>query len=155
MKQLKAFFLTLVVIIMLGLVLIVGKGYIKGYLKGEAFNKPASKASTSESSAGSDVVIERSKHANPIKKAVVSEAIDAYISSSDDAQVKEVYDSMSEHDKDIVTDIIADNISLDAITEVQTLVNSGDEDAIQNYAKDKLSDEDQEILLKLMDKYGN
>ena len=92
------------------------------------------------------------KSANPITKAIVSEALDSYAEQST-GKTKEIYESMSEEDKDTVTEIIANNVSLDSVSEVQSYVNSGDASGLMDYAEENLSEEELEELKDIMSKY--
>ena len=60
---------------------------------------------------------------------------------------------MSEEDKDTVTEIIANNVSLDSVSEVQSYVNSGDASGLMDYAEENLSEEELEELKDIMSKY--
>ena len=117
-----------------------------------------SKKSSDSADAGNDdssssaASTKRESKANPITKAVVEKAMDAYIETAD-SDTKARFNSMSEEDKDIVTDIIAENVSLDSISEVQSYVAKGDKDAVAKYAQENLSEEDQKILIEIMSKY--
>jgi hypothetical protein len=95
---------------------------------------------------------EEKKSANPIKKAIVSEAIDTYAEKSS-GKTKEIFDSMSEEDKDTVTEIIANNVSLDTVSEVQSYVNSEDASGLMEYAEENLSEEELKELEDIMSKY--
>ncbi len=111
--------------------------------------------SDSAASASSEIIIKRESNADPITRKIVETAMNAYIKSSKDKDVTDVYSSMSEEDKDIVIDMIAENISLSSISEMQEIMSSGDEDALTKYAEKNLSKEDQEIFAQIMKKYGN
>ena len=62
---------------------------------------------------------------------------------------------MSEEDKDTVTEIIANNVSLDAISDVQSYISEGDTSALLDYATENLSEEETEKLSEIMQKYVN
>ena len=109
--------------------------------------------SDSAAAASSEIIIKRESNADPITRTIVETAMNAYIKSSKDKDVTDVYSSMSEEDKDIVIDMIAENISLSSISEMQEIMSSGDEDALTKYAEKNLSKEDQEIFHQIMKKY--
>ena len=137
MKAAKAFFITLFVVLLIGIVFLVGKNSIMKDVK-------ATQQQTQSN--------EEKKSANPIKKAIVSEAIDTYAEKSS-GKTKEIFDSMSEEDKDTVTEIIANNVSLDTVSEVQSYVNSEDASGLMEYAEENLSEEELKELEDIMSKY--
>jgi uncharacterized protein YxeA len=137
MKAAKAFFITLVVVLLIGAIFLIGKDSIMKDVK-------ATQEQTQSDS--------EKKSANPITKAIVSEALDSYAEQST-GKTKEIYESMSEEDKDTVTEIIANNVSLDSVSEVQSYVNSGDASGLMDYAEENLSEEELEELKDIMSKY--
>ena len=137
MKAAKAFFITLFVVLLIGVIFLVGKNSIMKDVK-------ATQQQTQSN--------EEKKSANPIKKAIVSEAIDTYAEKSS-GKTKEIFDSMSEEDKDTVTEIIANNVSLDTVSEVQSYVNSEDASGLMEYAEENLSEEELKELEDIMSKY--
>ena len=137
MKAAKAFFITLVVVLLIGAIFLIGKDSIMKDVK-------ATQEQTQSDS--------EKKSANPITKAIVSEALDSYAEQST-GKTKEIYESMSEEDKDTVTEIIANNVSLDSVSEVQSYVNSGDASGLMDYAEENLSEEELEELKNIMSKY--
>ena len=137
MKAAKAFFITLVVVLLIGAIFLIGKDSIMKDVK-------ATQEQTQSDS--------EKKSANPITKAIVSEALDSYAEQST-GKTKEIYESMSEEDKDTVTEIIANNVSLDSVSEVQSYVNNGDASGLMDYAEENLSEEELEELKDIMSKY--
>ncbi len=139
MKAAKSFAITLAVILAIGGIFLVGKNSIKKDVE-----------TTVEATETAKVT--KKSTANPIKKAIVSEALDTYVEQKGGV-VKEVVDSMSEEDKDTVTEIIADNVSIDSISDVQSYISSGDSAGLMKYAQENLSEEEQAELLEIMAKY--
>ena len=135
MKAAKAFGITLFVVLLIGVIFLISKDSIMKDVK-TTEEQTTTKTST----------------ANPITKAIVSEALDTYAENSD-GKAKEIYESMSEEDKDAVTEIIANNVSLDSVSEVQSYVNSGDASGLMDYAEENLSEEELEELKDIMSKY--
>ena len=135
MKAVKAFFITLAVVLLIGVIFLIGKNSIMKDVK-------ATQEQTSS----------ETKSANPVKKAIVSEALDSYAEKSS-GKTKEIYDSMSEEDKDTVTEIIANNVSIDSVSEVQSYISSGDTSGLMDYAEENLSEEELEELKDIMSKY--
>ena len=136
MKAAKAFGITLFVVLLIGVIFLVGRNSIMKDVKATQEQATTTKTST----------------ANPITKAIVSEALDTYAENAT-GKTKEIYESMSEEDKDTVTEIIANNVTIDSVSEVQSYVNSGDANGLMEYAKDNLSEEEVKELTKIMSKY--
>ena len=136
MKAAKAFGITLFVVLLIGVLFLVGRNSIMKDVKATQEQATTTKTST----------------ANPITKAIVSEALDTYAENAT-GKTKEIYESMSEEDKDTVTEIIANNVSIDSVSEVQSYVNSGDTNGLMEYAKENLSEEEVKELTEIMSKY--
>ncbi len=136
MKAAKAFGITLFVVLLIGVIFLVGRNSIMKDVKATQEQATTTKTST----------------ANPITKAIVSEALDTYAENAT-GKTKEIYESMSEEDKDTVTEIIANNVSIDSVSEVQSYVNNGDANGLMEYAKDNLSEEEVKELTEIMSKY--
>ena len=136
MKAAKAFGITLFVVLLIGVIFLVGRNSIMKDVKATQEQATTTKTST----------------ANPITKAIVSEALDTYAENAT-GKTKEIYESMSEEDKDTVTEIIANNVSIDSVSEIQSYVNSGDTNGLMEYAKDNLSEEEVKELTEIMSKY--
>ena len=136
MKAAKAFGITLFVVLLIGVIFLVGRNSIMKDVKATQEQATTTKTST----------------ANPITKAIVSEALDTYAENAT-GKTKEIYESMSEEDKDTVTEIIANNVSIDSVSEVQSYVNSGDANGLMEYAKNNLSEEEVKELTEIMSKY--
>ncbi len=152
MKALKAFTITLAIIVAVGAIALVA-GIIIHKNKNVGIDTSTVATSMNKSTADNTKKTKRKSKANPITKAVVSEALDSYVSGSDD-KTKEIYDSISEEDKDVVVDIIASNVSLGSISDVSEIASNGDKDALIEYAEENLPEEDQEELLSILSKYG-
>ena len=140
MKAFKSFAITLVIILAIGGIFLFAQKSIRKDVESSAETIEANKESKKSS-------------ANPIKKAIVSEALDQYIEKSD-GKVKEIGESMSEEDKDTVTEIIANNVELEDIPEVQSYISNGDTAGLMGYAQENLSSEEQAELAEIMLKYA-
>ena len=140
MKAFKSFIITLAIILAIGGIFLFAR---KSISKDVETTVETVEASTSS----------KKGTANPIKKAIVSEAVDQYIEKSD-GKVKEIAESMTEEDKDTVTEIIANNVELEDIPEVQSYISSGDTEGLMKYAKENLSEDEQAQLAELMLKYA-
>ncbi|RKM61931.1 hypothetical protein D6855_00500 [Butyrivibrio sp. CB08] len=140
MKAFRSFTITLVIILVIGGIFLFAQKSIKKDVESSAETIEANNE-------------EKTSTANPIKKAIVSEAMDQYIEKSD-GKVKEIAESMSEEDKDTVSEIIANNVELEDIPEVQSYISSGDTAGLMEYAQDNLSSEEQAELAEIMLKYA-
>ncbi len=139
MKAFKSFIITLVIIIAIGGIFLFARNSIK---KDVATTVESTESKQSKKST-----------ANPIKKAIVNEAIDQYVEKSD-GKAKEILDSMSEEDKDTVTEIIANNVDLEDIPEIKSYISNRDTAGLMQYAQENLSAEEQAELAELMVKYA-
>ena len=148
MKALRIFLITLAAIFVLGgVILVVGKK--SGDNKAASTNEAGVKT---ESTARTDNAREKSRKANPIVKAVVNEAMDKYLETAD-GKAKEIADSMSEEDKETVAEIIAANVSLDSISDVQKILADGNAEDLMEYAKENLPEEDVQQLTEILSEY--
>ena len=146
MKTLKPFLITLVIIIAIGTVFL----FVQKSPGNLSDNAVVEKSATSTIGAGNKKT--RAK-ANPVTKAIVSKTLDTVV-ENEGGQIKEAFDSMSKEDKDTVTEIIAANVSLDAISELSDAAAKNDTDAIMDYAAENLSEEDIEDLQSILEKYN-
>ncbi len=140
MKAFKSFVITLVIILAIGGIFLFAQKSIKKDVESSAETIEANQES-------------KKSTANPIKKAIVNEAMDQYIKKSD-GKVKEIADTMTEEDKDTVSEIIANNVELEDIPEVQSYISNGDAAGLMEYAQDNLSSEEQAELTEIMLKYA-
>lgn len=140
MKALKSFLITLAIIIIIGGIFLFAQKSISKDVETTVETTQAQKES-------------KKSTANPVKKAIVNEAMNQYIEKSD-GKAKEIMESMSEEDKDTVSEIIANNVELEDIPEIQSYISGGDSAGLMEYAKDNLSDEEQAELAEIMIKYA-
>ena len=150
MKPLKVFTITLAVILAVGAIALIAGTAIKKHNSAEGGSDSATSADSTSGEGSSKS--KRTSTANPITKAIVSEAIDSYVAGSDD-KTQELYDSMSEEDKEIVKDIIAENVSLGSVSDVTGLIANGDKEALITYAQENIPEDDQEELKDILSKY--
>jgi hypothetical protein len=156
MKVFKTFVITLVI------VLAIGGIYL--YSKDSLFQSDDVEVSES-AEAGSTKKAEKTGIAGAIdgaKKEVVKnvaktamdKAIDQYAEKSSD-EVKEKLESITEEDKDKVSEIIADNISIESMGDVESYISNKDMDGLMDYAEDKLTAEDYSELTGILEKYSD
>ena len=65
--------------------------------------------------------------------------------------VKKVIESISEEDKEVITEIIENHMDAETATEVMGYVQEGDQAALMEYATENLSPEE---IMELMEMYG-
>lgn len=153
-RIIKSFVVTFVIVLAIGAIFL--------YSKDSLFKN------NSESADQTGTLNADEKSANPITSAIndtkkeiiknvaktaVDKAVEQYAGDSD-SKVKEMYDSVSEEDKDKVADIIVDNMSIDDMTDVQEYISNQDVDGLKDYAKDKLTEEDYSELTDILEKYS-
>ena len=71
--------------------------------------------------------------------------------AGDNQEVKKVLESMSDEDKEVVTEIIENHMDAETATEIMGYVNDGDKAALMEYATENLSAEE---IMELMEMYG-
>ena len=71
----------------------------------------------------------------------------------DGKSAKDVYDSMSNEDKEKVQAIVDDHLDAKTASDIQSYVTSGDTEGLKDYAEQNLSDEEQQELLEMYNKY--
>ncbi|WP_026495622.1 hypothetical protein [Butyrivibrio sp. WCD3002] len=155
MKVVKAFVATLAVVLAIGGI----------YLYRADIARKASELISGEES----IEAEEAEKANPlaelgndIKKKAVKEITEAVVEQAikqyggDSAEdVQKIMDNVSEEDKDKVTEILIDNMSLDAISDVQSYVDDKNVEGLMEYAQDKLTAEDYSELTGIFEKYSD
>ena len=146
MKAIKPFFITLAIILAIGAIFLFVQKENKNDDNSEVTNQVTTEDAAEKNSKA------RTK-ANPVTKAIVSKTIDTIV-EKEGGKVQEAFDSMSEEDKDTVEEIIASNVSLDAISELSTAAAENDSDAVMKYAQENFSEEDIEDLQAILEKYN-
>ncbi|WP_029324569.1 hypothetical protein [Butyrivibrio sp. AE3004] len=89
-----------------------------------------------------------------VAKKVVDKAVEQYAGESS-SEVREMIDSVAEEDKDRITDIIVDNITIEDIPDVEAYISNKDVDGLKDYAKEKLTEEDYSELTGILEKYSD
>ena len=74
--------------------------------------------------------------------------------AGDNPEVKEMMESLSEEDKETVTEIISEHMDTETVTEVMEYVNEGDKEGLINYAVENLSPEEISELMEIYGRYG-
>ena len=159
MKVFKSFVITLVVVLAIGGIYLYSKDSL---LKTEDVEVTESAEGESTENAektektGIAGAIDGAKKevVKNVAKTAMDKAIDQYAEKSSD-EVKEKLESITEEDKDKVSEIIADNISLESMGDVQSYISNKDMDGLMDYAEDKLTAEDYSELTDILEKYSD
>ncbi len=125
----SAFGRLMISIIILGIVILIFINYGLPLLKQEVSHVAAKKTV--------DVITE---HADKI--------------AQDNPEVAQVLESLSEEDKETVTEIISEHMDTETVTEVMEYVEEGNKEALVEYATENLSPEEIEELIKIYGKYA-
>ena len=75
--------------------------------------------------------------------------------AGDNQEVKKVIESMSDEDKEVVTEIIENHMDAKTATEVMGYVNDGDKEALMKYAAENLTAEETLELINIAGKYAD
>ena len=150
MRLVKTFVATLAAVLVLGGAFLVGKSYI---VKSDEETNSVESAETAKSEKESIADSIKKKAIESVAETIVETAIKQY--GGDSAEdLQKVMDSVTEEDKEKVTEILADNMSLDSIGDVQSYVSNKDVDGLMEYAQEKLTEEDYSELTGIFEKYS-
>lgn len=95
----------------------------------------------------------KKKVVTEIAETIVEEAVKQY--GGDTAEdIQNIIDSVEEEDKEKVTEILTDNLSLDSIGDVQSYIANNDARGLLEYAQDKLTAEEYSELTGIFEKYS-
>ncbi len=75
--------------------------------------------------------------------------------AGDNKEIKKVLESMSDEDKEVVTEIIENHMDAETATEIMGYVTDGDKAALMEYAGENLSAEEVMDLMELYGKYSD
>ena len=95
----------------------------------------------------------------PVKAKVVDKVAEKTITSIaeqagvDSSVANEIYDSMSEEDQNTVQDLIESHADADTIQKATQMYTDGDTSGLKDLAESELSDEEQQELVDLYQKY--
>ena len=155
-KIVKSFVVTLVVLLAIGAIYLYSKDSLFKSENADNTEEAAAENTDDSKSGGITCAIEDAKKEviKSVAKTVVYKAVEQYAGESS-SEVKEMLDSVSEEDKDKVTDIIVDNMSIEDMSDVQEYISNKDVDGLKDYAKDKLTEEDYSELTDILEKYSN
>ncbi len=145
MKFIKNFFATLIVVLLIGIVFLY-------YQKSNMTTDQAKDESGQTEEKESGTIADNAK--KKIVEKVVDEALDKYVETADE-EIKSTIESVTPEDKDKITEIISDNLSLDSVSEVQEFVENKDTEGLMEYAQDKLTAEEYSDLTGIIEKYSN
>ncbi len=149
MKALKTFLITLVVVVAVGAAVLFGRSTLGGNMHASM----SGIGTKTETASKNDKTAKKPRKVNKFTKFAVNAAVDAYLKNSDD-KTKEIADKITDEDRDVVTDIIASNVSAKDIPALQKILSDGDPDAVLEYAQDNFPEEDIEELQEILSGYG-
>ena len=75
--------------------------------------------------------------------------------AGDNQQIKKVIESMTDEDKEKVTEIIENHMDAETTTEIIQYVKEGDREALMEYAQENLTAEEITDLIEMYGKYSN
>ncbi|SFC34876.1 hypothetical protein [Butyrivibrio sp. YAB3001] len=96
---------------------------------------------------------------NSAKKVAAEKTVDMITKNAEkiaveNPQVAEVLESLTEEDKQVVSEIIENHMDSETVGEVMGYVTNGDKESLVKYAADNLTAEEISELMKLYGKYG-
>ena len=154
-RILKSFVVTFVIVLAIGAIYLYSKDSL--FKTDNADATETAGAENTDKSSGNPITSAindtKKEVIKSVAKTVVDKAVEQYAGDSD-SKVKDVYDSVSEEDKDKVADILVDNMSIDDMTDVQEYISNQDVDGLKDYAKEKLTEEDYSELTGILEKYS-
>lgn len=94
-----------------------------------------------------------------VQDALIENVLESVIHSdsevaSDAAQMaKDIYDGMSQEDKETCRELVNSNLTKENVANVTQYVKNGDASGLKNYVKNSVSDSDKETIKSLYQKY--
>ena len=73
--------------------------------------------------------------------------------TAEQQQIKEIYESIEEEDRQVVEEIAEKHLDAQTAVEVTTYISNNDMEGLQRYAEETLSEEEMAELMQLYDKY--
>ena len=73
--------------------------------------------------------------------------------ASGEPSLGQIYNQMDEEDREVLSQIIADNINEQTVQDVQEYVESGDTSGLLQYVEENLSEQDSQKVEELYEKY--
>ncbi len=156
MKVFKSFVITLAVVLVIGGIYLYSKDSLFKTEDVEVTESADGESDEKTEKTGIAGAIDGAKKevVKNVAKTAMDKAIDQYAEKSSD-EVKEKLESITEEDKDKVSEIIADNISLESMGDVESYISNKDMDGLMDYAEDKLTAEDYSELTGILEKYSD
>ena len=155
MKIFKSFAVTLVIVLAIGAIFLYSKdSLMKSETRTIGDEVTESTEKTKKSGISSVIDDAKKEVVKGVAKTVVDKAIESYAEKSD-PEIKEKLESITEEDKDKVSEIISENISIEAMEDVESYISNKDVDGLMDYAQDKLTAEDYSELTGIFEKYSD
>ncbi|WP_026527439.1 hypothetical protein [Butyrivibrio sp. VCD2006] len=160
MRIFKSFVITLVVVLAIGGIFLYSKDSLMKsetdeVTQGIESTEDGEKAEKTGEGGIAGAINEAKKEVvKGVAKTVVNKAIEEYAEKAGSEEVKEKLESITEEDKDKVSEIISENISIESMGDVESYISNKDMDGLMDYAEDKLTAEDYSELTDIMEKYS-
>ena len=159
MKTFKSFMITLVIVLAIGAIFLYSKDSLLKTKSEEVTETTETESAESKEEPKKDPITSaiddaKKEVVKSVAKTVVDKAIDSYADKSD-PEVKEKLEAITEEDKDKVSEIISENISLENMGDVESYISNKDVDGLMDYAQDKLTEEEYSELTGLLEKYSD
>lgn len=159
MKIFKSFVITLVIVLAIGAIFLYSKDSLiktdtKEVTESSEIDSAENEKSTEEKSITSVIDDAKKEVVKGVAKTVVNKAIEEYADKSE-GEVKEKLESITEEDKDKVSEIISENITIENMGDVESYISNKDVDGLMDYAQDKLTAEDYSELTGILEKYSD
>lgn len=94
-----------------------------------------------------------------VQDALIENVLESVINSDSDVaadaakQAKDIYDNMSEEDKQACRDLIDNNLTSENVKNVTQYVKNGDASGLKNYVKSSVSESDKDTIKSMYHKY--
>ena len=95
----------------------------------------------------------KQKVEDKVAETVVDQIATSDVSLPDGGSAGKIYSSMSTEDQEKVKKIVDNHMNTEAASKVQQFVTSGDKEGLKQYAQESLTQEEQDELQELYNKY--
>ena len=95
----------------------------------------------------------KQKVEDKVAETVVNQIATSDVSLPDGGSTGKIYSSMSTEDQEKVKKIVDNHMNTEAASKVQQYVTSGDKEGLKQYAQESLTQEEQDELQELYNKY--
>ena len=99
--------------------------------------------------------IVKQKVEDKVAETVVDQIAASELSLPDGGSAGKIYSSMSQEDQQKVKKIVDEHLNTQTASKVQQYITSGDKEGLKQYAQESLTEDEQNELRQLYDKYKN